>query len=249
MAPSATTTGVYVYGVVRADKLPAVSADGVGGSAVELLERDGLAAIVSRLPDDFRVKRRDLNRHLQVLEDAFGETTVVPCAFGTVLASEADVETTLLSERRLELQSALTLLEGAVQLNVKAAYEPDELLRELVASNSDVARLREESIRLGDAGYHQRVRLGELVAALLDERRGEDARRILAALSEAAADVAVDAPGEYDALKASFLVKRKRLDRFDARLEEVARSLQPVVRTEVIGPLPPTAFAGAAAAQ
>lgn len=249
MAPSATTTDVYVYGVVRADELPAVSADGVGDSPVELLERDGLAAIVSRLPEDFRVKRRDLNRHLQVLEEAFGETTVVPCAFGTLLASDADVETALLSERRPELQSALTQLDGMVQLNVKAAYEPDELLRELVARNSDVARLREESIRLGDAGYHQRVRLGELVAALLDERREEDARRILSALSGAAEDVAVDDPGEYDALKASFLVKRKQVDRFDARLEEVARSLQPVVRTEVIGPLPPTAFAGAAAAQ
>jgi len=249
MAPSATTTGVYVYGVVRADELPAVSADGVGDSAVEVLERDGLAAIVSRLPDDFRVKRRDLNRHLQVLEEAFGETTVVPCAFGTVLASEADVETALLSQRRPELEAALDRLDGTVQLNVKAAYEPDELLRELVAKNPDVARLREDSIRLGDAGYHQRVRLGELVAGLLDERREEDAARILATLSGVAEDVAVDDPGEYDALKASFLVDRKQLDRFDARLEEVARSLQPVVRAEVIGPLPPTAFAGAAAAQ
>jgi len=249
MAPSATTTGVYVYGVVRAEELPAVSADGVGDSAVELLERDGLAAIVSRLPDDFRVKRRDLNRHLQVLEEAFGETTVVPCAFGTVLASEADVETALLSQRRPELEAALDRLDGTVQLNVKAAYEPDELLRELVAKNPDVARLREESIRLGDAGYHQRVRLGELVAGLLDERREEDAARILATLSGVAEDVAVDDPGEYDALKASFLVDRKQLDRFDARLEEVARSFQPVVRAEVIGPLPPTAFAGAAAAQ
>jgi hypothetical protein len=249
MARSATTTGVYVYGVVRADELPAVSADGVGDSAVELLERDGLAAIVSRLPDEFRVKRRDLNRHLQVLEEAFGETTVVPCAFGTVLASDADVETALLSERRSELQSALTQLDGMVQLNVRAAYEPDELLRELVARNSDVARLREESMRLGDAGYHQRVRLGELVAGLLDARREQDARRILSALSGVAEDVAVDDPGEYDALKASFLVTRKQLERFDGGLEEVARSLQPLVRTEVIGPLPPTAFAGAAAAQ
>src|SRR5205814_1147876 len=141
MAASATTTGVYVYGVVRADELPAVSADGVGDSAVELLERDGLAAIVSRLPGEFRVKRRDLNRHLQVLEEAFGETTVVPCAFGTVLASDADVEAALLSDRRAELQAALGRLDGMVQLNVKAVYEQEELLRELVAGNPEVAKL------------------------------------------------------------------------------------------------------------
>ena len=248
MAASATTTGVYVYGVVRADELPAVSADGVGDSAVELLERDGLAAIISRLPDEFRVKRRDLNRHLQVLQEVFGETTVVPCAFGTVLASDADVETALLSERRPELESALRRLDGTVQLNVRAAYDQEALLHELVAGNTDVARLREESIRLGDAGYHQRLRLGELIAGLLDGRRAEDAERIISAVSRLSEDVAVDDPGEYDALKASFLVKRKQLDRFDERLEKVARELQPVLRFEVIGPLPPTAFAGTAAA-
>ena len=249
MAPSATTTGVYVYGIVRADQLPAVSAGGVGDAAVELLERDGLAAMVSRLPDNFRVKRRDLNRHLHVLEEAFGETTVVPCAFGTVLASEADVEAALLSDRRTELQDALSRLDGMVQLNVKAVYEQEELLRELVSGNPSVAKLREESSRLGDAGYHQRIRLGELVFGLLDERREEDARRIISAVADATEEVAVDDPGEYDALKASFLVKRKQLERFDTRLEKAARALQPVLRIELIGPLPPTAFAGAATAR
>ena len=249
MPSSATTTGVYVYGVVRADELPAVSADGVGDAPVELLERDGLAAIVSRLPDDFRMKRRDLNRHLQVIEEAFGETTVVPCAFGTVLASDADIDTALLSGRRKELQGALSRLDGMVQLNVKAVYDPDELLRRLVSRNAELARLRDETARLGDAGYHQRIRLGELVAGLVDECRRKDAQVILSALSTTAQDVVLDDPGEYDALKASFLVKRKQVDRFDARLEELARNVQPVVRLEVIGPLPPTAFAGAATAQ
>jgi hypothetical protein len=245
MAASATSTGVYVYGIVRAEELPAVSADGVGETRVELLERDGLAAIVSRLPGEFRVKRRDLNRHLGVLEEAFTEATVVPCAFGTVLESDADVEEALLSERRKELQQALTRLEGKVQQNVKASYDDEELLRELVAQSPELARLREECRRLGEAGYYQRVRVGELVAELLERRRRDDANVILSALTAVGEEVVVDDPGEYDVLKASFLVARKRLDRFDQRLEDVARKLQPLVRVEVIGPLPPTAFASA----
>lgn len=247
MAASATSTGVYVYGVVRADELPAVSADGVGDTGVELLERDGLAAIVSRLPGEFRVKRRDLDRHLHVLEEAFAEATVVPCAFGTVLVSDADVETALLSERGEQLRTALARLDGMVQLNLKAVYDEDELLRRLVSGNSELARLRDESARLGDAGYYQRVRLGELIAGLVDECRRKDGETILSALSGTTEDAILDEPGEYDALKASFLVKRKKLDRFDTRLEELARDVQPVVRLEVIGPLPPTAFAGTAA--
>ena len=50
-------------------------------------------------------------------------------------------------------------------------------------------------------------------------------------------------PPEGAALKASFLVDRKRLARFDDALEKIAASAQPLLRFDVIGPLPPTAFA------
>jgi hypothetical protein len=240
MSAAATATGVYVYGVVRAEELPAVSAEGIAGTSVELLEHDGLAALVSKLPPgDLRVKRRDLNRHLSVLEEAFAETTIVPCAFGTVVDSEADVETALLSGQRDELLAALRRLDGMVQLNVKAVYDEEELLRALVSGSPELARLRRA------AGYHEQLRLGELVAALVSDRREADAARLIDELSRVAEDVVVEPAGEYIALKASFLVPRKRVDKFDARLDEIARREQPRMLFEVIGPLPPTAFADA----
>jgi len=238
MSAAATSTGVYVYGIVRADDLAAVSAEGVSATSVELLERHGLAALVSRLPEgDVRVKRRDLDRHLHVIQEAFAEATIVPCPFGTVLASEGDVESVLLVGRHDELTTTLKRLDGSVQLNVNAMYDEGNLLRELLAANKEVAALRDET------SYHAQVRMGELVAALVEERRQADAERILSQLLDVTEDVATDQPGEYGVLKASFLVSRKRVDRFDARLEETARMEHPVITVEVIGPLPPTAFA------
>jgi hypothetical protein len=239
MSAAATSTGVYVYGIVRGDELPAVSAEGVAATSVEVLERDGLAALVSRLPEgDVRVKRRDLDRHLHVIQEAFAEATIVPCPFGTVLASEADVESVLLVGRHDELTATLKRLDGSVQLNVNAVYDEEHLLRELLGANKELAALRDET------SYHAQLRMGELVAGLVDERRQADAERILSQLLDVAEDVATDPPGEYGVLKASFLVSRKRVDRFDARLEETARMEHPVITVEVIGPLPPTAFAG-----
>src|SRR5919198_1967440 len=240
----ATSTGLYVYGVVRAEELPAVGAEGVAGRPVELLERGQLAALVSRLPaGDLRVKRKDLHRHLRVLEEVFAETTIVPCPFGTVLASEEDIEAELLIGRRDDLLAALGALDGRVQLNVKAVYDEEDLLRALVRTNPELARLRAEA-----AGYAQQVRLGEIVASLVIERRDADVARLVEALTPLADAVAVEDPaGEYVALKASFLVARENVERFDAQLERLARSEHPVIRLEVIGPLPPTAFAEAAA--
>src|SRR5881227_3193193 len=202
---SATSTAVYVYGVVRADELPAVATDGVAGTSVELLEHDGLAAVVSKLPArEFRVKRRDLQRHLQVLEEAFAEATIVPCPFGTVV----------LSERRDELLAALERLEGEVQLNVKAVYDEEELLRELVQLDPELERLRIATKRLGDAGYYEQIRLGELIAAAVSQRRETDASRLLGQLADSTDDAVVEAGGAYVALKASFLVSRKKLKTF-----------------------------------
>ena len=244
MAAVATSTGLYIYGVVRSEELPAIAAEGVAGRPVELLERGPLAALVTRLPPgELRVKRKDLHRHLRVLEEVFEEATIVPCSFGTVLASEDDIEAELLAGRQDDLLAALDALDGRVQLNVKAVYDEDDLLREIVRSNPEVARLRAQA-----AGYAEQVRLGEIVAGFVIERRDADVARLISELSRLADDVAVDDPaGEYVALKASFLVARENVKRFDAQLEQVARREHPVIRLEVIGPLPPTAFAEAVA--
>lgn len=239
-------TGAYVYGVVRSGSLDAIGAKGVSGLPVEIVDGDGVAALVSGLSaGELRVRRRDLRRHLDVIEEAFGKTTILPCRFGTLADSRADVRSDLLDARRDELLNGLAHLDGRVQLNVKAIYDEDVLLAAIVAEDPEVARLREATRTLGDAGYYERLRLGERVAAAVAARREQDARRIVDALSAQAEDVVLDQPPPEAALKASFLVQRERLERFDAALEQTAAAEQPTLRFDVIGPLPPSAFAEA----
>jgi hypothetical protein len=242
---SAPRGGVYVYAIARAGALRAIRTDGVGGAPVDVREEGPLAAVISVLPaSTLRVKRHDLQRHLRVIEEAFGETTVLPCPFGTVVASEAELVEAVLAGRRDTLLDALGRLDEKVQLNVKAVYDEDVLLREIVDADPEIARLRERTRRLGDAGYYERVRLGELVAAAVSAHRARDADRLLVTLAQAAADVVAETD-DGAALKASFLVARGELDRFDALLEQIALAERPLLRFDVIGPLPPTAFASA----
>ncbi|HYY03347.1 MAG TPA: GvpL/GvpF family gas vesicle protein [Gaiellaceae bacterium] len=243
---ASTTTGAYVYGVVRSGSLDGIDAEGVSGIAVEIVEGDGVAALISDLPaEELRVRRRDLHRHLGVIEEAFGKTTILPCRFGTVVDSRADVHDELLAPRRDELLSGLAQLDGRVQLNVKATYDEELLLAGIVATDPEIARLREATRTLGDAGYYERLRLGERVAEAVTAHRDADAARIVDALAPEAEDVTLEPPPPEAALKASFLVDRARLARFDTALERTAAAEQPRLRFDVIGPLPPTAFAEA----
>lgn len=240
------TTATYVYGVVRHGSLASVSAEGVSGTPVKIVEGDGVAALVSELPKaELRVRRHDLRRHLDVIEEAFRETTVLPCRFGTVLDSEGGVRGGLLTESRDRLLAGLAQLDDRVQLNVKATYDEELLLGGIVAQSPEIARLREATLNLGDVAYGEKLQLGELVAAAVAGQREADAARILVALSHEADDVAIDEPPAEAALKASFLVARAQLDAFDEALEQLAAAEQPRLRFDVIGPLPPTAFASA----
>ena len=170
--------------------------------------------------------------------------TIVPCAFGTLLPSEEAVRRDLLVARGEELIDALRRLEGFVQLNVRVLYDEDVLLREIVSNEPEVARLREQTRKLGDAGYYERIKLGEHVAAAVATRRGHDANALYDRLAPLAADFVPDEPGEGVALKASFLVERRALGAFERELDAVAREHGTRLVVESIGPLPPTAFAG-----
>jgi Gas vesicle synthesis protein GvpL/GvpF len=150
----------------------------------------------------------------------------------------------LLDARAEELHALLDRLTGRAQLNVKASYDEDAVLREVVASQPEVARARERVRALGNAAYYENIRLGELVAGTLAARQADDAERIHARLASVAAEAVPEPvdPGGLLVLKTAYLVARQQLDRFDAELESLAASEAPAILFESFGPLPPTAF-------
>jgi hypothetical protein len=237
------TTSAYVYGVVAADAIPTLDVEGVAAAPVRAVASGDLAALVSLLPPgQLRVRRRDLMSHLRVLEEAFAASTIVPCAFGMLMASEQAVIEELLVSRHDELLGLLRRLDGFAQLNVRVSYDEDVVLQEIVQADPTIAQLREQTRELGDAGYHLRIRLGELVAAALAYRREADGQALLERLETGAVDVRVEEPGDA-LLKASFLVARDRAESFDRELEAIAQDQAPRLHIDSVGPLPPTAFA------
>lgn len=239
---SRTVVGeTYVYGIVPAGAVDSIGSTGVRGTAVAVLGEDGVAALVSDLPaDGLRMTRKDLRRHLDVIDEAFRETTVLPCPFGTTVDSRQAVVEDVLRAKRDALAAGLAELEGTLQLNVKVRHDEDAILREVVAADPVIARLRLDTAGNG-AVYGQRLELGRRVAAAVEAHREADGARVLDTLLPEALDVAAE-PDDSLALKASFLVARKRQDRFDAVLGRLAEAERERLRFEVIGPLPPTAF-------
>lgn len=233
----------YVYGITWATSASSY-ADGVGGEGVEPVVHGAVAALVSALPDaTVRARRRDLVRHARVIQDAFESDTVVPLRFGTVFQSGADVVADVLEPHHDELVALLRRLAGLAELTVRAFYDQDAVLAEIVREDRSVAALRESAIASSDPALH--LQLGEAVADRLEARRETDAGLVLSAVVPLTHDVVVEErQADLEVLRAALLVDRTNIAAVDAAMDEVARSREGVIRFKYAGPLPPHHFVG-----
>ena len=236
---------VYVYGVLPSSPRTPVSTAGVEGSEVRTVEHDGLSALVSDMRGDALSAPREVRAHWRVLDEVSANATVLPVRFGTVLEDDGAVRDRLLAPNAAHLAGRLRDLDGCVQLSVKAEYDEDLVLSEIVRASPDIARLREHVRALpAEAAYYQSIRLGEFVAAELARRREADTRLALDALERrAVAAHAEDPRGENAAFALAFLVERKGIDTFSDAVARLAEQLGDRVRIRFVGPLPPYSFA------
>src|SRR3954452_22668170 len=219
----------YVYGVTRAGDADRSPGEGVDGQTVKAVTHDGLAALVSDAPDvPVKASRRNLMAHSRVLQSVIAQSCVVPMKFGVVMPSREAVETELLEAHRELLEEHLRVLEPYVELDVRGLAAEHELLQAIVAERSDIARLRAAiEGRPVESTYHESIRLGELVAHAVADKRAEIGERTPAQREPFAAAAH---PGEllHDQMVANvaFLVERDRVTEFDAAVERLGRKLR-----------------------
>jgi hypothetical protein len=236
---------VYVYGVLPASDQARVEVGGVEGAQVRTIEHGGLAALVSSVEADSLAAARELRAHWRVLEEASKATTVLPARFGTVMESDDAVRERLLEPNSAGLTQLLDELAGRVQLNVKGDYDEERLLSAVVREVPAVATLRERVQKLSDtAGYYDRIRLGELVAAEVARRREEDTALGLARLEPLSVATDVGQPHSPNAaFNLAFLVEGSGVDAFSEAVGRLRTELGERVTLRYVGPLPPYSFA------
>jgi hypothetical protein len=245
MASPNGTAAKYVYGVVRARGGQRAEAKGINGEPVELVALEQVGALTSDVPPDFgEAGREELLAHSRVLEQALEAGVVLPMRFGVVMPDEGSVREQLLGAHREELEAQLDEMDGKVEINVKAIYDESVVLRQLIEANPEIAQLRQSlQGQPEDATYYERIRLGELVAAALNETRERDEREMVDRLAPFALAVEVGpAVHERMALNASFLVEGGALGSFDRALEELGEQQAGRIRFKYTGPLPPHSF-------
>lgn len=236
----------YVYGIVPASS-PGLPDDvtGVDGAPVELVTHDDLAVAVGVVAVERPPGRRaELVAHGDVLNALAASGPVVPVQFGSVLPDPQAVVEELLVPNEDRFRGLLAELTGRKQFNVRVTYEDSAGLAEVVAENPEVAELRERTRDLPEeASYSDRVRLGELVARAMEDKREFDAQVVLdAVLPHCAAHRVRPVTGVDRVLDVALLVDDDRREGFEDTLEAVAEGVHERLRLRLLGPLAPYDF-------
>ncbi|TQM38484.1 GvpL/GvpF family gas vesicle protein [Pseudonocardia cypriaca] len=238
-------SATYVYGLVGADTDLPDDLKGLGPSGrVTTVTHGKVAAIVSDVPVDRPLGTRDdLLAHEAVVDTVAATTAVLPMRFPAVVEEKGVVEE-LLGPHHDRFVAVLGELEGRVQFTLKGRYEQEPVLREVIEADPEIRALQEKVRDLPeDASYYDRVRLGELIVAALEERRDDESAQMLRRLEPFAAGTVANQPGQPDdVVNAAFLVERERAAEFESAVEDLGRDLAGRVRLRLLGPLAPYDF-------
>jgi Gas vesicle synthesis protein GvpL/GvpF len=232
---------LHVYGVVSAaTPLPGVLR-GRREAAVRLVVHGDLAAVVSEVDADARIRRDDLLAHARVLETIVEGATVLPMRFGVIVETDEEARN-ILDAGESGLTALLHSFDGLVQLTVKAHHDQDEALKHLLRERPDLRLLRDQTGK-GPESYSGRLRLGEAIAAGLETLASSDAAMLHDQLMGIAESIVLaDVTGQNQVLNAALLVRRSARTRTDEAIARLSRTLPDRLRLRYIGPQPPYSF-------
>lgn len=250
------TQACHLYGIVPA----ATAAAGVEGlpGDVEFVPYEQVAALIRLAPGDpARQLRPYLLGYAEILDRVAGAGPVLPVRFGTTLPAGSSVAEEVLMPGHDSFVAALAALAGKSQFTVRARYQEDAVIREVLAEQPQTARLHRQldhssSARGNGADQAARVRLGELVARAINGKRAVDSEVLTERVREHAVAVVVEPTRSVDGDRiadVACLVEPERRAGFEATVAELAESWRHRARLRLLGPMAPYHFADGLAAR
>jgi hypothetical protein len=235
---------IYVYGIMRASDASRAASAAEAGTA-DAIEHGAISALVRAMPDtELKLGRDNILGHADVLQAAFEHGPVLPMRLGTVMPDGEAVVRELLAPRADALAMRLDALDGKAEMQVKATYREEPLLRSIVEADPRLRRHVDRNRGLPAAATHfDQIRIGEAIAHAVQARQSADGERLLGTLRPLALAVSVSRPHhERAALNAAFLIESGDLERFDGEVERLSQE-RADIEFKLIGPLPAYSFA------
>ncbi len=241
----------YVYAVIPSGEQGIFDVGGVGDNHDEVysIPNRNVAAIVSASPlADYRGLKREqavryLVAHQRVVETVMHDFSVLPVKFGTVLPDETWVHR-LLAQGETLFRTTLEQIADRVQMEVVVLWNLQKVFQE-IGQEAHIAQLKQEIAgRPAEETLVERVAVGQMAQAALEQRRAALRACVVYPLRELALDLVLN-PSMDDSMVANvaLLLDQAGQEALDRQLDILDQEFEGRLLFRRVGPLPPYSFA------
>ncbi len=242
----ATEEGKYIYCIMESTQPQSFGPLGIGGRGDEVYTIcfQDIAALVSNAPiKKYRISRDNSITHEKAIEAAMAEHTVLPVRFATVTQDEDKVLKILKAEYDC-FRGLLSKMRNKTELGLKAVFKEEVVYKDILEKYEDIRGLKDKVAGLPpEKMYRQRMKIGEMVEAALQQQKQLVKDDILNTLSPLAVDVKTSDPyGELMIINGAFLVEKEKEAQFDDQVQALGDKYGDKVKFKFVGTLPPFNF-------
>ncbi len=237
----------YLYGITPAQPETALGPVGLGNSEVSYATFGPLSVALSSQELEGRVpnSRDNMLAHQRTIEKIMESTTVLPVAFGTVVADLAAVEK-YLSDQSATYLATLQRIEGKVELGLKGLWaDLPAIFAQVSEQDPQVSAAKREALAAQAQGGNVQpylIEVGKLVGEALQARKEAEAESVVETLKGGAIDFRLNKTlTDAMFINAAFLVEKSQEAAFDAKVNDLAAAM-PHVKFKYVGPLAPHNF-------
>jgi len=242
----ATKEGKYIYCVIDSNQPRSFGPLGIGGRGDDLhtICFNDISAVVSDAPiTKYRVSRENSLAHEKAIEKVMTEHTVLPVRFATIAEDEAEMKRILEAEYK-RFRELLYQMKDKTELGFKAIFKEDVVYKDILEKYENIRALKEKIAPLPpEKTHHQRMEIGRMVEAALQQEKQTIEEDILNTLSPLAVEVKTNDPyGDLMIINAAFLVEKEKEAEFDNQIQTLGDKYDEEVKFKFVGLLPPFNF-------
>jgi len=174
----------YLYAIAAGGEDRTFEVQGIDGSAVYSVSKDGVAAVVSDCSrEKIRPERAHLAAHKDVLKRLMQDSTVLPMAFGMIADDVGEVRR-MLSRNKSLFQKQLDYVAGHIEMGLRVTWDVPNIFEYFVDQHAELRAARDRLIRQDD-----KLELGRLFDRLLNEVRETHYEKLVEALDPCCTEI------------------------------------------------------------
>lgn len=232
--------GIYIFCGTQANQNDNFGSVNIEGEEIDtyVITYKDAAIVAATVPMKiYSPNKENLTMHQSVVSRVMQEKDVViPISFGNVFKSKKDVAV-LLEKLYPQFQTLFPEISGKFELGLKVIAK-QEYLESVVKSSDELQKLSKEvKSKSKDAGYFDRMKLGEKTQIVFNNIMTEIENEIYSPLSEiSTASKINEIQGEKMLLNAAFLVDHRKDEEFDRMVNKLYNNWNDKVEFKYTGP-------------